>query len=264
MQGHYAYVGVGLRLVVLDVSDPASPLEVGSTTPFPYFVEDIAISGTLACVAASMEGLKTVDVSDPTNPRLAGVYAAARIVSGTACPGCTAEVFSRAEVDGYAYLGSTMADSFGRRTWSGRIAGVSIATDAQGNTSEYAALLIALERRLWLPVILGQYGSSICCLPLTRHVQPRLKHAAHIFGAGVAAPDTLGDQAAALPEGAPDPADSAPHVRWPASGEHTLAVDLTPQSNSACRLRRQSLDIHAEKLGIDGVDAHLYQVRIDG
>jgi hypothetical protein len=42
VQGDYAYVGVGLRLIVLDVSDPAAPVEVGSTTPFPYFVEDIS------------------------------------------------------------------------------------------------------------------------------------------------------------------------------------------------------------------------------
>jgi len=67
VQGDYAYVGVGLRLVVLDVTNPVMPTEVGSTTPFPYFVEDIVVSGTRAYVAAGGAGLRVVDVSDPPN-----------------------------------------------------------------------------------------------------------------------------------------------------------------------------------------------------
>jgi parallel beta-helix repeat protein len=74
MLGNYAYVGVGLRLVVLDVSDPTSPTEVGSTTPFPYFVEDISVSGTRAYVAAGGAGLRVVDISDPTDPTELGAW----------------------------------------------------------------------------------------------------------------------------------------------------------------------------------------------
>jgi len=48
VQGNHAYVGVGLRLVVLDVSDPAELREVGASQPFPHFVEDVVVRGTLA------------------------------------------------------------------------------------------------------------------------------------------------------------------------------------------------------------------------
>ena len=74
VQGHYGYLGVGLRLVVLDVSDPAALREVGVTQPFPHFVEDIAVSGTLAYVAAGGAGLRVVDISDPTSPLEVGAW----------------------------------------------------------------------------------------------------------------------------------------------------------------------------------------------
>jgi hypothetical protein len=74
VQGNYAYVGVGLRLIVLDVTNPVTPTEVGSTTPFPYFVEDIAVSGTYAYVAVGGAGLRVVDVSDPANPIEVGAW----------------------------------------------------------------------------------------------------------------------------------------------------------------------------------------------
>ncbi len=72
--GNYAYVGVGLRLVVLDVSDSVAPTEIAGTTPFPGFVEGVAVSGSLAYVAAGMAGLRIVDVSDPANPVETGAY----------------------------------------------------------------------------------------------------------------------------------------------------------------------------------------------
>jgi uncharacterized protein (TIGR03437 family) len=87
-QGKYAYVGVGQRLIVLDVSDPATPLEVGGSAPFADFVRDMAVSGTLAYVAAGGAGLHVLDVSDPTSPTEIGSvqlrgYAEGVAVSGT-------------------------------------------------------------------------------------------------------------------------------------------------------------------------------------
>ena len=90
VQGHYAYVGVGLRLIVLDVSNPITPTEVGSTTPFPYFVEDIAVSGTLAYVAAGGAGLRVVDISDPTHPTELGSWDLPGYAEGVAVAGTTA------------------------------------------------------------------------------------------------------------------------------------------------------------------------------
>jgi len=89
VQGDYAYVGVGLRLVVLDVSNPITLTEVGSTTPFPYFVEDIVVSGTLAYVAAGGAGLRAVDVSDPANPAELGAWDSPGYAEGVAVAGNT-------------------------------------------------------------------------------------------------------------------------------------------------------------------------------
>ncbi|MBI2918847.1 MAG: hypothetical protein HYY01_12765 [Chloroflexi bacterium] len=44
VQGDYAYVGVGLRLIVLDISNPANPREMGATEPFGWYVEDVSVS----------------------------------------------------------------------------------------------------------------------------------------------------------------------------------------------------------------------------
>jgi hypothetical protein len=89
VQGNYAYVGVGLRLVVLNVTDPVTLTEVGTTAPFPYFVEDIAISGTRAYVAAGGAGLRVVDVSDPANPTEIGAWDSPGYAEGVAVSGKT-------------------------------------------------------------------------------------------------------------------------------------------------------------------------------
>ena len=64
-------------------------------------------------------------------------------VSGTACPGCTVEVFSDAEDEGQVYEGSTIADTSGAFTFSkgSPLTGpyiTSTATDSDGNTSEFS------------------------------------------------------------------------------------------------------------------------------
>lgn len=82
VQEDYAYVAVGLRLVVLDVSEAATPTELGSTAPFPDFVVGVTVSGThstgseqaIAYAAAGMAGLRVVDVSTPTAPVEIGFY----------------------------------------------------------------------------------------------------------------------------------------------------------------------------------------------
>jgi hypothetical protein len=83
----YAYVGVGLRLAVLDVTDPAAPTEAGATAPFPYSVEDIVVSGTLAYVASGGAGLRVVNVSDPANPTEVGAWDSPGYAEGIAISG---------------------------------------------------------------------------------------------------------------------------------------------------------------------------------
>ncbi|MBI2918849.1 MAG: hypothetical protein HYY01_12775 [Chloroflexi bacterium] len=74
VQGDYAYVGVGLRLIVLDLTSPANPREVGATEPFGWYVEDVAVVGNTAFVAAGGAGLHIVDVSQPSRPAVLGSY----------------------------------------------------------------------------------------------------------------------------------------------------------------------------------------------
>ncbi len=89
VRGSYAYVGVGLRLVVLDISNPADLREVGVSQPFPHFVEDIAISGTLAYVAAGGAGLRVVDISNAASPTEIGAWDSRGYSGGVAVAGTT-------------------------------------------------------------------------------------------------------------------------------------------------------------------------------
>jgi hypothetical protein len=90
VQDDYAYTGIGLRLVVLDVSNPITPTEVGATVPFPHFVEGVVVSGTLAYVAAGGAGLRVVDVSEPAHPTEVGAWDSLGYASGVAMAGDTA------------------------------------------------------------------------------------------------------------------------------------------------------------------------------
>jgi hypothetical protein len=62
-QGSYAYVGVGPRLIILDVSDPAYPSIAGQTGMLPGVVRGVALAAadpagrTYAYVAAGEAGL---------------------------------------------------------------------------------------------------------------------------------------------------------------------------------------------------------------
>jgi uncharacterized secreted protein with C-terminal beta-propeller domain len=67
LSGNTLYAGTGDgRLVVFDVSTPASPRQIGSTTmPIPI---TIRLSGTLLLVAAGQSGFLVFDVSNPRAP----------------------------------------------------------------------------------------------------------------------------------------------------------------------------------------------------
>ena len=82
VDGGRAYVGIGPRLAVLDVSNPASPALLGWTGP--RGAGDVVLAGNRAYGTAGAAGLGIVDVSDPTHPTALGFYktgAAARDVA---------------------------------------------------------------------------------------------------------------------------------------------------------------------------------------
>lgn len=73
VEGNYAYIGVGPRLVILDCSDPVHPTFVGQSRVMRDLVRNVIVVGTYAYVNAG--GLWVIDVSRPAAPREVGVYA---------------------------------------------------------------------------------------------------------------------------------------------------------------------------------------------
>jgi CSLREA domain-containing protein len=85
--------------------------------------------------------------------------ATAFAVSGSACAGCTIEVFSDADGEGAVYEGTTIAGGGG--AWSfnkaGGVAGPNVtatATDGAGNSSEFSAPMSALKPSAYLPLVI--------------------------------------------------------------------------------------------------------------
>jgi parallel beta-helix repeat protein len=74
VQGNYAYIGVGPRLVVVDISDPKNPHQVGASALFDYFVLGVTVSGSYAYVATGTAGLHVVDITVPSNPLEVGAW----------------------------------------------------------------------------------------------------------------------------------------------------------------------------------------------
>jgi hypothetical protein len=73
VDGSYAYVTVGSDgLLILDISHPDHPVEVGSVDS-PGFANGLAISGG-HCYLSDGEGLRIVDVNDPANPEEVGFF----------------------------------------------------------------------------------------------------------------------------------------------------------------------------------------------
>jgi hypothetical protein len=68
--GEYAYVANSEGMMkVVDIADPTAPVVVGSLE-VPGEVTDLSAGGSVVCLAAG--GLRVVDVSTPSNPRLVG------------------------------------------------------------------------------------------------------------------------------------------------------------------------------------------------
>jgi hypothetical protein len=90
IQGSYAYVGVGPRLFILDVADPAYPLIVGQTAAMSGVVQDVTVAGNYAYVAdrgSNNKGLIIINVADPTAPTEVGFYDAPSDVTRVAVAG---------------------------------------------------------------------------------------------------------------------------------------------------------------------------------
>ena len=82
VQGNYAYiVGVGPRLVILNISDPAHPTVVGQTDILHGTVQGVAVVGNYAYITegggsckSSGGGLRIINIANPATPFEVGFY----------------------------------------------------------------------------------------------------------------------------------------------------------------------------------------------
>ena len=70
IDGQIAYLAVGPRLVIVDVSDPTAPRFINQSPILGDVLQDIAQLDNLIFGAAGRAGLVVLDVSDPTNIQL--------------------------------------------------------------------------------------------------------------------------------------------------------------------------------------------------
>ena len=79
---HKAYIGAGRRLVILDVSQPATPQLLAKTQALSDAIYDIVVLGNYAYVAAGRAGLQIFDVTNPARPLLVAFFDTAGISQG--------------------------------------------------------------------------------------------------------------------------------------------------------------------------------------
>ncbi len=113
VQGNYAYVGMGPYVVVVDVSNPAKPVEVGRVGLYSdqWYARPwvLTVVGNYVYVADASGGMRVVSVADPGKPVEVGAYTAAGL-----------HVMDIAVVGGYAYLA----------TWPGGLRVLDVANPA--------------------------------------------------------------------------------------------------------------------------------------
>ena len=71
--GNIACFNNGAYLEVVDIADPANPVELGKVL-MPSVAEGIAVSGNYAYVADGSDGLRIINITDPTDPIESGYY----------------------------------------------------------------------------------------------------------------------------------------------------------------------------------------------
>jgi VCBS repeat-containing protein len=73
-QNNYAFLDVGTRMVILDVTNPSAPIFTGQSEVFPGFIKSIVVKGDYAYLAMGSVGLLIVDISNPARPITVGHY----------------------------------------------------------------------------------------------------------------------------------------------------------------------------------------------
>ncbi len=71
VQDVLAYIGVGYSLIVLDITNPQRPLEIGKLYPLPALTRDVIVTDNYAYVL-TYKGMSVIDISTPDMPTEAG------------------------------------------------------------------------------------------------------------------------------------------------------------------------------------------------
>ena len=74
VQGGYAYIAELDQLSILDVSNPANPIVVGTSPQIPFGIKDVAVEGDYAYVLNIGRSLFIIDISDPAAPQTTSSY----------------------------------------------------------------------------------------------------------------------------------------------------------------------------------------------
>ena len=101
VKGDYAYIGQGPRLVVLDVSNPGSPVFIRESELLPGLVMGVEVEGEYAYVTTMFSGLNIFDISQETDPKLISQVEPSQ-------PGCGPLTLK----DGIAYIGCNPSGLF--------------------------------------------------------------------------------------------------------------------------------------------------------
>ncbi len=96
VEGHFAYVGNGPRLIIFDITDPSQPILVGQASPEQGTITTIAVQGSNVYVGSGHR-LCILDVSTPASPIQTG------------CAQLANAVMDVAIADNYAYVAITSA-----------------------------------------------------------------------------------------------------------------------------------------------------------
>lgn len=68
IQGNYAYMGIGSKLHVIDISSPGSPMVVGESEILPDRIIEVVVSGNLSFILTNKLGIYVFSVENPTLP----------------------------------------------------------------------------------------------------------------------------------------------------------------------------------------------------
>lgn len=74
IKGDSAYVGVGLRVTIVDISNPSELKEMGSTESLGGCAENIVVAEDNVYISCGSAGFFAVNVSDPLQPKVLGCY----------------------------------------------------------------------------------------------------------------------------------------------------------------------------------------------